>query len=108
MHYLVQHVITIYNSLETHQNKIIKTGMLSDYIAHTFIHGSYNNSTPGAKYRTKVIRNNKLKNGLFFLFFLFVFPTKLNKYFKLTMYLTNIIHSNAICIILYNNIPRGL
>jgi hypothetical protein len=41
--------------------------MLSDYIAHTFIHGSYNNSTPGAKYRTKVTSNNKLKNHLILL-----------------------------------------
>jgi hypothetical protein len=81
--------------------------MLSDYIAHTFIQGSYINSTPGAKYRTQMLRNNKMKNRFFVCFF-FVFPTKMSKYFKLTMYLTNIIHSNAICILLYNNISRGL
>jgi hypothetical protein len=40
--------------------------MLSDYIAHTFIHGSYNNSIPATKYRTKVTSNNKLKNCCFF------------------------------------------
>ena len=42
--------------------------MLSDYIAHTFIHGRDNNSTPATKYRIKVTSNNKLKNHLIFFF----------------------------------------
>jgi len=81
--------------------------MLSDYIAHTFIHGSYIFKIATQHQQLNIgLKWQGITNWKIVVVF-FVFPSEMGIYFKLTMYLTNIIQSNAICILLYNNIPPG-